>query len=157
MPSDQLALATPFGAPLYLHASADAIIACEFRPGTRPTATRIRHAVLRDAATQLRAYFAHRLARFALPLALDGTPFQVAVWKLGAQLETGELISYGDVARAIGAPGAHRGVAAAMGKSPYDLLIPAHRVIGSDGKIKGAGPHSIRRRLLEFEGITLRQ
>ena len=78
------------------------------------------------------------------------------VWDLVSQLEVGELISYGDVARAVGFPGAHRGVAAAMGRSPYDLLIPAHRVVGSDGRIKGAGPNSMRRRLLVFEGIYLK-
>ncbi len=150
-----LTLATPFGPPLAIEADAAAIVRCEFRPRARATPGRPAHPVLREAATQLRAYFAKRLRRFDLPLSLHGTPLQVAVWQLVSQLETGELISYGDVARAIGSPGAHRGVAAAMGRSPYDLLIPAHRVIGADGKIKGAGPHSIRRRLLAFEGIRL--
>jgi methylated-DNA-[protein]-cysteine S-methyltransferase len=150
-----LTLATPFGAPLAIEAGDDAIVICEFRPRARVDAGRPSHPVLREASIQLRAYFAKRLRRFDLPLALHGTPLQVAVWQLVSQLETGELISYGDVARAVGSPGAHRGVAAAMGRSPYDVLIPAHRVIGADGKIKGAGPNSLRRRLLAFEGIKL--
>jgi methylated-DNA-[protein]-cysteine S-methyltransferase len=150
-----LIISTPFGASLALEASDDAIIACDFRARLRATTGRPTHPILREASVQLRAYFAKRLRRFDLPLDLRGTPLQVAVWQLVSQLETGELISYGDVARAVGSPGAHRGVAAAMGKSPYDLLIPAHRVIGADGKIKGAGPNSIRRRLLAFEGIKL--
>ena len=131
------------------------IVTCEFAPRARATKARVASSALNEAAAQLRAYFAKRLRRFDLPLAFAGTPLQVAVWSLVSHLEVGELISYGDVARAVGSPGAHRGVAAAMGRSPYDLLIPAHRVIGADGKIKGAGPNSIRRRLLAFEGIHL--
>ncbi len=110
---------------------------------------------MREAKAQINAYLRKRLRRFDLPLALHGTPFQLDVWHLVAQLETGELISYGDVARAIGAPRAHRGVAMAMGRTPLDLLIPAHRVVGSDGRVKGAGPNSMRRRLLRFENIRL--
>jgi methylated-DNA-[protein]-cysteine S-methyltransferase len=150
-----LTLATPFGARLTLEANDDAIVACEFRQRVPISSGRPGHPILREASAQLRAYFAKRLRRFDLPLDLRGTALQVAVWQLVSQLETGELISYGDVARAVGSPGAHRGVAAAMGRSPYDLLIPAHRVIGADGKIKGAGPNSIRRRMLAFEGIKL--
>lgn len=112
-------------------------------------------ALLDEATRQLRAYFARRLRRFELPLAFDGTAFQIAVWDLVSRLETGELISYADVARAVGKPRAHRGVAMAMGRTPFDLLVPAHRVVGADGRIKGAGPHSMRRRLLRFEGISL--
>ena len=77
-------------------------------------------------------------------------------WRCVAALEVGEIVSYADVARAIGRPGAHRGVATAMGRSPLDLFIPAHRVVGADGRIRGASPGSMRRALLAFEGITLR-
>lgn len=155
MAQDSFVLATPFGARLYVAANESEITTCEFRQRLREKPALRANALLTEASQQLRAYFAKRLRRFDLPLHLDGSAFQVAVWTLVSQLETGELISYGDVARAVGAPLAHRGVAAAMGKTPLDLLIPAHRVIGADGRIKGAGPHSMRRRLLAFEGIHL--
>jgi methylated-DNA-[protein]-cysteine S-methyltransferase len=153
---NELLLPTPFGAPLLVQARDERIVACEFRARAKPRPARRGDPLLREASAQLRAYFRKRLRRFDLPLDLNGTRFQVSVWKLVAGLEVGELISYGDVARAIGAPLAHRGVAAAMRRTPFDLLVPAHRVIGADGRIKGAGPNSLRRRLLAFEGVVLR-
>ena len=152
---DELLLPTPFGAPLRIRAAGGEIVACAFHARGRRSTLVPRDPLLREARAQVQAYFRKRLRRFDLPLALVGTPFQCAVWELVASLETGELVSYGDVARALGAPLAHRGVAAAMKRTPYDLLIPAHRVIGADGRIKGAGPNSLRRRLLAFEGIVL--
>jgi methylated-DNA-[protein]-cysteine S-methyltransferase len=87
---------------------------------------------------------------------LEGTSLQLDAWRLGAATDWGTLISYADVARAIGRPGAHRGVAAAMGRSPLSLLIPAHRVIGADGRLKGADTgNPMRARLLRFEGHRL--
>ncbi len=148
-------VALPFGITLAVEAGSDVILASSFcrckakrSPGNHP--------LLREAERQLNAYARRRLRRFDLPLHLCGTAFQRAVWRLVAQLETGEAISYGDVAKAIGAPGAHRAVAAAMRATPFDLLVPAHRVIGSDGTVRGAGPRSLRRRLLAFEDIRVR-
>ncbi len=152
----EMTVSTPIGAVLHIGAEQGRIVACAFRPASRLVTATPRDPLLREARTQINAYFCKRLRRFELPLALNGTAFQCAVWELVASLEAGELISYSDVARAIGAPLAHRGVAAAMRHTPYDLLIPAHRVIGADGTIKGAGPNSLRRRLLVFEGITLK-
>ena len=155
MAQAEMTVSTPVGAVLHVEAAQDRIVVCDFRPRARSGASRSRDPLLREARAQIDAYFRKRLRRFDLPLFLDGTAFQCAVWDLVASLEVGELISYGDVARAIGAPLAHRGVAAAMRRTPFDLLIPAHRVIGADGKVKGAGPNSLRRRLLAFEGIIL--
>ena len=156
MATPGLILETPFGAPLLLEATREHIVTCEFRPRSRVSSTPVRDPLLREARTQLNAYFRKRLRRFDLPMRLLGTPFQIAVWQLVAGLETGELISYGDVARMLGEPRAHRGVAMAMARTPYALIIPAHRVVGSDGRVKGAGANSLRRRLLKFEGIVLK-
>ena len=128
-----------------------AIVAGEFVPKRAGRAVKPADTLLAAAAEQVRAYFARRLRRFDLPLAPAGTPFQRAVWTLVAELSFGEFVSYADVARAIGHPLAHRGVAAAMRATPVDLFIPAHRVVGSDGRIRGADPRSMRRRLIAFE------
>ncbi|MGA8533388.1 MAG: methylated-DNA--[protein]-cysteine S-methyltransferase [Candidatus Tumulicola sp.] len=128
-----------------------AIVASSFVPASGRRHSRSQDALLAEAADQVQAYFARRLHRFDLPLAPAGTPFQQAVWELVAALAFGEFVSYGDVARAIGRPLAHRGVAIAMRLTPIDLFVPAHRVVGSDGRIKGAKPGSMRARLVAFE------
>jgi len=150
-------LSTPLGRRFEIGVSEGAVLSGAFaRRRPSPRSNEPLHPLLREAVHQLRAYFAKRLRRFDLPLHLCGTGFQCDAWRLVASLETGELISYADVARAIGRPAAARGVALAMRTTPLDLLVPAHRVVGSDGTVRGAGPRSMRRRLLTFEGIVLR-
>ncbi len=141
---------TPLHRDLLIIGNGERILASDFvapkRESKRPS-----DSLLKEAASQVRAYFARRLRRFDLPLELIGTPFQVDAWRAVADLAFGEFVSYADVARAIGRPLAHRGVAAAMGKAPLDLFVPAHRVIGADGRVKGASPGSMRLRLAAFE------
>lgn len=151
-----LRIPTPMGIDLVVQSDGERIVGSDFQHGRTPASKRAKiDPLLREARDQVKAYFRKRLLRFDLPLGFDGTEFQIRVWGCVANLEFGELVSYVDVARAVGHPRAHRGVAMAMGKTPFDLFVPAHRVVGADGRIKGAAPQSMRRRLLAFEGITI--
>lgn len=144
-------IATPFGRDLLVESSERAIVASAFVPRHRAPAAKPTDALLVEAAAQVGAYFARKLRRFELPLHLEGTPFQIEVWRAVAALSFGEFVSYADVARAVGNPNAHRGVAMAMSRAPLALFVPAHRVIGADGRIKGAPPNSLRIALAKFE------
>lgn len=142
---------TPFGRDLLIIGNGAAIVSSDFVAPSRQRARKPSDALLAEAWTQVEAYFARRLLRFELPLALSGTAFQIDVWCAVASLRFGEFVSYADVARAVGKPLAHRGVAAAMSQTTIDLFVPAHRVVGADGQIKGAAPRSMRTRLARFE------
>ena len=94
---------------------------------------------LRDAHAQLDAYFAGKLLAFDLDLAPRGTPFQRRVWDELLAIPYGDTISYLELARRIGNPSAMRAVGAANGANPIALIIPCHRVIGSNGTLTGYG------------------
>jgi methylated-DNA-[protein]-cysteine S-methyltransferase len=96
-------------------------------------------AVLAAARDQLEAYFAGDLTAFDLPLAPVGTPFQQRVWSALAEIPFGETVSYGSLAIRLGRPGAARAVGLANGSNPISIIIPCHRVIGSDGRLTGYG------------------
>ncbi len=101
---------------------------------------------------QLDEYFKGRRKKFSVPLVLIGTDFQKAVWRQLKKIPFGQTASYGDVARAIGRPRAFRAVGNANNKNPIPLIIPCHRVIGSDGKLVGFGGGIWRKRwLLDHE------
>ena len=91
------------------------------------------------AIEQLEAYFAGRLTEFELVLAPEGTEFQLSVWRELRFIPYGETTTYGTVARQIGRPNAIRAVGAANGANPLPIVIPCHRVIGSNGKLTGFG------------------
>ncbi|MCA9288119.1 MAG: methylated-DNA--[protein]-cysteine S-methyltransferase [Phycisphaerales bacterium] len=104
---------------------------------------------LRD---ELDAYFAGRCDAFTVPLAAPGTPFQAEVWAALGRIPAGVTRSYGDLARSLGRPTAFRAVARANATNPIALLVPCHRVIGSDGSLTGyAGGLAIKRWLLGHE------
>jgi methylated-DNA-[protein]-cysteine S-methyltransferase len=106
---------------------------------------------------QLRAYFAGELETFDLPLAPEGTPFQLEVWRRLCEIPYGETISYGELARRLGNPNASRAVGLANGANPIPIVIPCHRVIGSDGKLTGyGGGLPIKEKLLALERGQLR-
>jgi methylated-DNA-[protein]-cysteine S-methyltransferase len=105
-----------------------------------------------EARQQLKAYFAGELKEFTLQLHLHGTPFQRAVWDQLRRIPYGETRSYGELADALGNPGASRAVGLANGKNPIGIIVPCHRVVGADGSLTGYGGGLPRkRRLLDFE------
>jgi methylated-DNA-[protein]-cysteine S-methyltransferase len=115
-----------------------------------------RHPLLREAESQLRAYFAGDLREFDLPLEPEGTAFQQRVWKELLKIPYGETWSYMEVARHIGAPSAVRAVGAANGANPIPIIVPCHRVIGASGKLVGyGGGLNLKRRLLALERGSL--
>ena len=105
-----------------------------------------------EALRQLRAYFAGDLHTFSLALAPAGTPFQHRVWDALLEIPYGATASYRDIAIAIGKPSAVRAVGLANGRNPIPIVIPCHRVIGSDGSLTGyGGGLGVKRFLLELE------
>jgi methylated-DNA-[protein]-cysteine S-methyltransferase len=113
-------------------------------------------AVLAACASQLDEYFCAGRRHFELPLAAQGTPFQQSVWQALANIPYGELRSYRDIAGAIGNPAAVRAVGAANGRNPLPIVVPCHRVIGSNGTLTGfAGGLQAKQFLLELEGVLL--
>jgi methylated-DNA-[protein]-cysteine S-methyltransferase len=112
---------------------------------------------VRETIRQLRAYFAGDLESFDLVLSPAGTPFQLTVWNRLCEIPYGETISYGELARRIGNPNASRAVGLANGSNPIPIVIPCHRVIGSNGKLTGyGGGLPIKEKLLALERRQLR-
>jgi methylated-DNA-[protein]-cysteine S-methyltransferase len=110
------------------------------------------HPILTETARQLKAYFACDLRDFDLPLVMNGTPFQVRVWQALLEIPYGETRSYAQQARVVGAPDAVRAVGAANGRNPIPIVVPCHRVIGSNGKLTGfGGGLPLKRWLLDLE------
>ncbi len=109
-----------------------------------------------DAVEQVRIeleeYFEGRRTGFSIPLGLDGTPFQVAVWRALIDIAPGTTATYGEIARQVGRPQAARAVGAANGRNPISIIVPCHRLVGADGTLTGYGWGIDRkRRLLELE------
>jgi methylated-DNA-[protein]-cysteine S-methyltransferase len=105
---------------------------------------------------QLAEYFSGSRRTFDLDLAPRGTPFQLAVWNELLAIGYGETITYAEVARRIGKPSAVRAVGAANGANPIPLIVPCHRVIGSNGTLTGYGGGIERKQwLLAHEGRRL--
>jgi methylated-DNA-[protein]-cysteine S-methyltransferase len=113
--------------------------------------------ILDRAVAQLEEYFAGHRHDFDLPLSLAGTAFQLAVWEQLVELEWGEVVSYGELGQATGRPTAGRAVGGAVGANPIPIIVPCHRVLGSDGRITGySGGDGIPTKswLLSHEGIA---
>lgn len=102
--------------------------------------------------TQLRAYFSRELKQFDIPLAPVGTPFQLRVWRALQTIPYGSLVSYKAIAEAVGNAKAVRAVGGANGKNPIPIIVPCHRVIGSNGTLTGfGGGLEVKQRLIDLE------
>jgi methylated-DNA-[protein]-cysteine S-methyltransferase len=115
--------------------------------------------VFHAASDQFAAYFAGKLTAFTLRLAPRGTAFQLRVWELLRPIPFGTTVSYGELARRLGQPGASRAIGAANACNPISIIVPCHRIIGSDGALTGYAAGIERKKwLLDHEtqgsGIT---
>jgi methylated-DNA-[protein]-cysteine S-methyltransferase len=109
----------------------------------------------RSYMQQLREYFQGKRTDFDLPLDMQGTPFQMAVWGELRKIPYGDTRSYGDIARSIGKPAAARAVGMANGDNPVAIVVPCHRVIGQNGSLTGyGGGLPTKRKLLSLEQQT---
>jgi len=130
-----LAYDSPLGR-LLLRGSADGLARLAFADG-RDEGAAPADDLLGEAARQLDAYFARERRAFDLPLALAGTPFQLRVWEEVRRIPYGSTITYRELARRVGRPAAIRAAGAANGATPVPIVIPCHRVVGSDGSLRG--------------------
>lgn len=152
-------LESPVG-PLLLAGDAEALRLVSFessKHAARPQADwRQDKAPFAEVTRQLQAYFCGELREFDVPLALEGTDFQRRVWNVLRGIPYGETISYLQLAERIGNPKAVRAVGLANRSNPIPIIVPCHRVIGSDGSLTGfGGGISTKKKLLELESRQL--
>jgi methylated-DNA-[protein]-cysteine S-methyltransferase len=150
--------ASPVG-DLLLTSNGDALTGVAFSPFDDPSPDvlyRRDDSALRAAREHLAAYFEGELREFDLPVLDRGTPFQTAVRSVLRTIPYGETWSYAEVARRVGSPAAVRAVGGAVGSNPLAVVIPCHRVVGSNGSLTGFGGGLERKKwLLGLEGVEL--
>ncbi len=143
---------------LTIAADDEGLCSIEFGKGkdVSPSASWGNTGLVREAIQQLQSYFQRKLIRFDIPLKPKGTLFQLQVWQELQNIPYGTVISYAELARRVGNLKASRAVGAANGANPIPIMIPCHRVIGSNGKMTGyAGGLSIKEELLQLERARL--
>nr|AHZ45692.1 methylated-DNA protein-cysteine methyltransferase [uncultured bacterium] len=125
----------------------------KYHPGIAPEWRRdASHAALREGKRELAEYFGGERKSFDVALAPEGTPFQHLVWKAISTVAFGETITYGELASRAGCPGKARAAGAATGRNPLTIIVPCHRIVGSDGSLTGyAGGLERKRALLGLE------
>jgi methylated-DNA-[protein]-cysteine S-methyltransferase len=128
---------SPIG-PLEVSGTSQGIVSVTFVKRKLPNDRTLPECV-KKGIQQLDEYFKGARKSFSLKLIPQGTPFQKLVWRRLKRIPYGKLVSYGDVARAISNPQAYRAVGNANNKNPIAIIIPCHRVVGSDGKLVGYG------------------
>lgn len=111
--------------------------------------------IMKNALEQLKDYFEGKLREFNLQLELNGTDFQLKIWNELLKIPIGQTITYKELAERIGKKKAIRAVGSANAKNPISIIVPCHRVIGSDGKLRGYGGGIERKKwLIDFEEST---
>ncbi len=156
----RLTVDSPLG-PVLLARSADGLAGLWFaeqkhHPGPLDAPEAADDPLLQRAAAQLLDYFDGRTDRFDVPLDLQGTVFERAVWQALLGIGRGTTASYGSIARSLGAANAVRAVGGAVGRNPVSVIVPCHRVVGSDGSLTGyAGGTHRKQALLAIEGVRL--
>jgi methylated-DNA-[protein]-cysteine S-methyltransferase len=141
---------SPMG-PLTVASTEKGIASIQFG-NTLPAGVVAEPAANQETVDQLAEYLEGRRTQFDLPLDVDGTDFQKAVWKELQRIPYGETRSYGEIAKAIGRPGAARAVGMANHDNPLAVVIPCHRVVGSNGSLTGyAGGLDLKAQLLSIE------
>ena len=146
---------SPVG-PLLLTGDSNALQSVSFECSKRAASPQAdwkqNKAVFGEVIRQLEAYFSGELKEFQLPLAMAGTEFQLRVWEALRVIPYGETISYAQLAVRIGNSNATRAVGLANGRNPIPIIVPCHRVIGSDGSLMGfGGGLATKKKLLELE------
>ena len=150
---------SPFG-PVCLVGTEQGLIRVDFQRGDRPVQSdptwRQHTGQLALAQQQLHEYFQGQRRQFTCALAPAGTPFQQHVWQALQGIPFGMTLTYREVAQRLGLPGAARAVGHANSRNPIAIVIPCHRLIGSDGQLRGyAGGIALKRCLLQHEGVQL--
>lgn len=113
-------------------------------------------AVTKKAAAEITKLWPKRMDNLSIPVVLYGTEFQLAVWRQLLKIKCGDTVTYHDIARAIGKPGAMRAVGSAVGRNTVSLLVPCHRVVNKDGKKVNYGwGAAVKRALLADEGVEI--
>ncbi|HEM49049.1 MAG TPA: methylated-DNA--[protein]-cysteine S-methyltransferase [Caldithrix sp.] len=139
-----------------LSASAKGLTGLLFDAKPDPNSGTIDHPILSDALKQLDEYFQGKRKDFSIPLDVRGTEFQMKVWNAVAKIGYGSIATYQDISKTIKNPKSMRAVGLANGKNPIPIIIPCHRIIGSNGRLTGYGGGLWRKEwLLCHEGSIL--
>ncbi|PYQ57333.1 MAG: cysteine methyltransferase [Acidobacteria bacterium] len=137
---------------LLLIADEEGLLRIEFPPASPPDEVSLDEERLMPVIRQIGEFFAGRRKTFDVRIALRGTAFQLEVWRALLCIPYGETRSYAEIAKSIGRPTATRAVGAANGANPIPIIVPCHRVIGSNGSLTGfGGGIDVKRWLLNFE------
>ena len=139
---------------LSITATDDTLLTIRFSKSRKGSRQATKTPLLTETYRQLDAYFSGKRKKLTLPFAMLGTKFQKRVWNILPEIPYGDVVTYGEIAKAIGKPRAFRAVGTALSKNKLPILLPCHRVVKSDLRLGGfTGGLHLKRQLLELEGV----